>query len=72
MKITQDSEGRVVIHLSNDEKPNLEDEVNSLLDFVSQQAIVIHRLTASQAQLARRLNKLEVQFEHLLQTLQKD
>jgi hypothetical protein len=45
MKITQNSEGRVLIHLDSGEIPDLDEQVNSLLDFVKNQAIVIHRLT---------------------------
>jgi 6-phosphogluconate dehydrogenase len=69
MKIRQDSEGRVLIHLDSGEIPDLDEQVNSLLDFVKKQAIVIHRLTISYRKVIQRLDELESKVE---QSLRKD
>ena len=60
MKIVQDSEsGEVGIQLGENEKYDIEEHLQSLIEFVTQQAIKSHELSNSYKELVKRLEALE-------------
>ncbi|NQE37524.1 hypothetical protein [Microcoleus asticus] len=61
MKIVQNPEsGEVHIKLKNDEVYDIEEHLAALMEFVTEQAIEVHRLTDSHRKIVERLNSLEI------------
>ena len=60
MKIVQNPEsGEVHIKLRNDEVYDIEEHLAALMEFATQQAIEVHRLTNSYRKIVGRLDELE-------------
>ncbi|MEG4977222.1 hypothetical protein [Microcoleus sp. K4-B3] len=60
MKIVQNPEsGEVYIKLKNDEVYDVEEHLATLMEFVTKQAVDVHRLTNSYRKLVGRLDELE-------------
>ncbi|MEG4109010.1 hypothetical protein [Microcoleus sp. S13_C5] len=61
MKILQNAEtGEVYIELKNDEVYDIEEHLAALMEFVTKQAIEIHRLRNSYRKIVGRLDSLEI------------
>ncbi|MEG4964563.1 MULTISPECIES: hypothetical protein [unclassified Microcoleus] len=60
MKIVRNPEsGEVHIKLKNDEVYDIEEHLAALMEFVTKQAVEVHRLTNSYRKIVRRLDQLE-------------
>ncbi|MEP6517442.1 hypothetical protein [Microcoleus vaginatus] len=61
MRIVQNPEsGEVSIQLQNDEVYDMEEHLAALMEFLTQQAIEIHRLRNSYRKIVGRLDSLEI------------
>lgn len=60
MKIVQNPEnGQILIHLKNDEVYDIEQHLDALMQFVSEQAVITFKLKSSYSKILKRLDELE-------------